>query len=302
MAWIVESFARVMLSLVNGLLLFFLKFYDAFEIDVGTKISNGEGLFDTVFPYASHYVTAFTVLAYAILILYGVVKIIVSMTTTETKDTPVSICGRLVIGGLFIKLSYEIVAFLEVKINVIYLAFKDDMLQSLGKNESLITDHKLDSANAALTGNTIPKLFDTTLFENSFKDSFITAFVLAFCGIALIINLFKLTVEVIERYALLGLIYYTAPLAFATVASKESNILKCWIQMLFSQFILLISNLFFITIFANALTTTIVNPEGKTAMVDFVVRIFLLLAWLILGQKFDEHLRNLGLGVAQSGS
>ena len=295
MAWIIESFAKVILAIVNGLLAFCLKLYDNIGLDIGYKIGKSEGMFDKVLPYASYYKNIFIFLAFMILVLYAVYKIIVSMTSTETKDTPVSIAVRLICAGAVIPLSYDFIIFLEKQLNVLYGDFKDILAGSLGSAKTKILSDNLANVYE------VNHLFDVSLFENSFKDEFITTLILCFCGIALLVNLFKLTVEMIERYAFLGLIFYTAPLAFSTAASKDSDILKRWLQLLMSQFVLLFANLFFITIFANGLMSVKLQSSPDTKMIDFVLKMFVLLAWLIIGQKFDEQLRSLGFSVSQSG-
>ena len=56
-------------------------------------------------------------------------------------------------------------------------------------------------------------------------------------------NYVKLLLEAAERYILLGVLVYTAPVAFATGASQSTgNIFKSWCRMLGGQMFLLVMN------------------------------------------------------------
>lgn len=56
-------------------------------------------------------------------------------------------------------------------------------------------------------------------------------------------NYIKLLFETAERYVLLGVLVFTAPVAFAMGASQTtSNIFKAWFRMLGGQVFLLVMN------------------------------------------------------------
>ena len=56
-------------------------------------------------------------------------------------------------------------------------------------------------------------------------------------------NYFKMLMVIAERYVLLGVFSYTAPLAFATGGSKATNnILASWSKMFGGQVVLVILN------------------------------------------------------------
>lgn len=74
-------------------------------------------------------------------------------------------------------------------------------------------------------------------------------------------NYLKLLLEAAERYVLLGVIIYTAPIAFATGASQStSNIFKSWCRMLGGQVFLLIMNAWCLKIFTTMVGTFLANP------------------------------------------
>lgn len=74
-------------------------------------------------------------------------------------------------------------------------------------------------------------------------------------------NYIKLLFEAAERYVLLGVLVYTAPVAFATGASQATgNIFKSWCRMLGGQFFLLLMNAWCLRLFTSMVGTFIVNP------------------------------------------
>lgn len=74
-------------------------------------------------------------------------------------------------------------------------------------------------------------------------------------------NYIKLLLEAAERYILLGVIIYTAPVAFATGASQStSNIFRNWCRMLGGQMFLLIMNAWCLRLFTTMVGTFLSNP------------------------------------------
>lgn len=74
-------------------------------------------------------------------------------------------------------------------------------------------------------------------------------------------NYIKLLFEAAERYVLLGVLVYSAPVAFAMGASQStSNIFKSWCRMLGGQVFLLIMNAWCLRIFTSMVGTFIANP------------------------------------------
>jgi len=74
-------------------------------------------------------------------------------------------------------------------------------------------------------------------------------------------NYIKLLFEAAERYVLLGVMIYTAPMAFALGASQTtSNIFSSWCKMLGGQIFLLIMNAWCLRIFTSMVGTFLSNP------------------------------------------
>lgn len=74
-------------------------------------------------------------------------------------------------------------------------------------------------------------------------------------------NYIKLLFEAAERYVLLGVLVYTAPVAFALGASQTTaNIFKSWCKMLGGQVFLLLMNAWCLRIFTSMVGTFLSNP------------------------------------------
>lgn len=74
-------------------------------------------------------------------------------------------------------------------------------------------------------------------------------------------NYIKLLFEAAERYVLLGVIVYTAPVAFAMGASQTtSGIFKSWCRMLGGQIFLLIMNAWCLRLFTSMVGSFLSNP------------------------------------------
>lgn len=74
-------------------------------------------------------------------------------------------------------------------------------------------------------------------------------------------NYIKLLFEAAERYVLLGVLVYTAPVAFAMGASQTTaNIFKSWCKMLGGQVFLLLMNAWCLRIFTSMVGSFLANP------------------------------------------
>lgn len=74
-------------------------------------------------------------------------------------------------------------------------------------------------------------------------------------------NYLKLLFEATERYVLLGILVYTAPVAFALGASQATgNIFKSWCRMFGGQIFLLLMNAWCLRLFVSMVGTFISNP------------------------------------------
>lgn len=74
-------------------------------------------------------------------------------------------------------------------------------------------------------------------------------------------NYIKLLFEAAERYILLGILVFTAPVAFSMGSSQStSNIFKSWCRMFGGQLFLLIMNVWCLRLFTSMVGTFLSNP------------------------------------------
>ena len=122
--------------------------------------------------------------------------------------------------------------------------------------------------------------------------------------IALGWNYFKLLLETVERYIVVGVLCYTSPLAFSMGCSKATNqVFKSWCRMVGSQLLLLVMNVWFLRGF-NSSVGQYIGTGGtlSTGQGSVFLWLFCALAFLKTAQKFDSYLAAMGLNVAQTGS
>ena len=117
-------------------------------------------------------------------------------------------------------------------------------------------------------------------------------------------NYFKLLLEVVERYVVVGVLCYTSPLAYSMGASKATGqVFKSWCRMVGSQLLLLVMNVWFLRAFNSSVGQYVANggvlSNGNGSV---FLWLFCAIAFLKTAQRFDSYLSSIGLNVAQTGS
>ena len=124
--------------------------------------------------------------------------------------------------------------------------------------------HGLDLINTSVLG---ALGCDMTVFLRYFPaaETMYEVFVALALGLILVLilawNYLKLLCEAAERYVLLGVLVFTAPVAFAMGASQStSNIFKSWCRMFAGQVFLLLMNAWCLKLFTSMVGAFIANP------------------------------------------
>ena len=122
--------------------------------------------------------------------------------------------------------------------------------------------------------------------------------------IALGWNYFKLLLEVVERYIVVGVLCYTSPLAYSMGVSKDTNqVFKSWCRMVGSQLLLLVMNVWFLRAFNSSVGHYIGSGGAlSNGHGSVFLWLFCALAFLKVAQRFDSYLGSIGLNVAQTGT
>ena len=240
------------------------------------------------FPFA---VSAYTIIQYtawALLFLVAVWQIFRAFSgpLAETENT-LAILARGAIFGFLIAYAKPIFSLALDIARAPYTALMDYTLDP--------GDFTFAGIEQALTNGL------TTLVSVSTVVGLILLIILM---IALAWNYFKLLLETVERYVLVGVLCYTSPLAYAMGASKAtSRVFQSWCRMVGSQLLLLVLNVWFLRAFNSSVGQFIANGGALTnGQGNIFLWLFCALALLKIAQKCDSYLAALGLSVAQTGS
>lgn len=324
MGFIIDGIANIFFEATGHAISLMLTMVSFLKLDIAEK----NGLFDSTFQGASTFKFAFLVTAFVLLILVFLLKLTTSLfgPITGGSEEPIALTISTLIAGFFISFSYSIFGIFQEVANSLLNVFKKSApSKDLFKDDEFFefTQNKL-VANPAFTaeeaakakknktengGNTNTHAFGG--YEKSkTEDTSLTVLIISFVVFFVImIQLLKLFIEMYERYVVLGVLFYTAPLAFVGICSKSTmSIFTSWVRMVISQFLLMMMNVFFLSVFAMSFryvldnTTKVGNDvflfaDWKT----FITTTILWVSWLMVGQKIDQHLQSLGMSTAQSG-
>ena len=110
-------------------------------------------------------------------------------------------------------------------------------------------------------------------------------------------NYFKMLFVIAERYVLLGVFSYTAPLAFATGGSKSTNnILASWAKMFGGQIVLIILNAWCLKMFLSGYGNMMASGYGFT---KFFVATLCLVGFCKITFKLDSYMAALGVNLGR---
>lgn len=113
-------------------------------------------------------------------------------------------------------------------------------------------------------------------------------------GVILMVQMVKLLFEIGERYVVMGVLTFFAPLAFSTGGSRNtSDIFKGWCRMYGSMMVMMIMNIVFLKLIMSAMSQ--MTKGGVLVWLVFVV------ALTRVARKIDSHIGKIGLNPAQTG-
>ena len=115
-------------------------------------------------------------------------------------------------------------------------------------------------------------------------------------------NYLKLLFEAAERYVLLGVLVYTAPMAFSMGGSMNTlNIFRSWCRMLGGQIFMILMNVWCLRIFTSMFANFIANPL-QLENGNFLIWFLCAIGFLKISQKIDNFMQMLGINVGRTGS
>ena len=142
----------------------------------------------------------------------------------------------------------------------------------------------------------IPDAIDVTLVDEGAFGSLNAAWLLVIIfGLIIMFKVFRLLLEIAERYVILAVLTMTAPLAFAMGGSKStSEIFGGWCRMFGSMCTLMVTNVIFFKMLLSVLANV---PSG----LDIIPWIVLVLTIVKVARKADAIITRIGLNPAITG-
>lgn len=142
----------------------------------------------------------------------------------------------------------------------------------------------------------IPDAVNVQMVDESVFGSLTAAWLLVIIfGIIIMFKVFKLILEIAERYVILAMLTITAPLAFSMGGSKStSEIFTGWCRMFGSMCLLMVTNVIFFKMLLSVLSTV---PSG----LDVLPWMVLILTIVKVARKADAIITRIGLNPAMTG-
>jgi hypothetical protein len=302
---IVEFFADMIISTMNFLI-------SVFQDGIGLDGDQTLAYFFTLFSFCKVSYEVFLWAGFFILFTICIFQLFKSLFGPLAEaESPLGLVVRTIIFTVLIAFAKDICQFIINIGTIPYQILNSSQLQDLAIKELSNSLVSPDLASGVTTGMMTQALSGVGV---ALAGPIILILIIAYF-VMIIKEFFKLLLEIVERYVILGLLTTVAPLCFACGASKATNhIFKSYIKMYISQIIVMCFSVFFLKAFTNALgawfemstlgslgSTITFNGVTGIEPPNFFICALMLLAWLKLGQKVDAHMGQLGLSVAQAG-
>lgn len=269
------------------------------------NIGSGTSFFDIVFSAIGGFGTIIYAMAMTILAMNYFWQLFRLMYTQEgTGDTPLSLTFRTVAAGIFVVIGKDVIYYIQN----IFATFYNGLLTMTidGASMPLETDFSAFSNDMLSTvqGGSTGAAVDAAIG--------LGGALLILLLIALVAYQFVMyMIEVVERYVVLGILYYTAPLAFSLAGSKSTgNVFASWVRMIGSQMFLMVCNVLFLRLFLSGFGSfsetivtlmTIEQYQGTSALSLSIIWCLIMYGILYVGSKVDSYLGTIGLSAAQTG-
>lgn len=265
------------------------------------------GVFDTWLPGASQVYTAFVIIGFFIatlLMIMGLLKALLPNSLADAEH-PFTVVVRGILAFGAVAYAALIVCLFQQPMGELYSAIYD-----LGTSGNYYMAEGFSQKDASsLWSALVPGQGNSAALEGTGQLDLLETLGGGLLSIILLVaialNFLKLILEMVERYVTTCFLFYASPLAFSTIASKSTqSVAASFIRMLFAQYLLIIFNCIFLFVFIWSYSNVMTN-FGKykiTSMTMLLVFFAVMLAWLKLGQRLDEHMNTLGLGAARTGA
>lgn len=154
----------------------------------------------------------------------------------------------------------------------------------------------LDITSKIMDALEIPDAINVTLVDDSLFGNLTASWLLVIiCGLIIMFKVFRLILEIAERYMILAMLTISAPLAFAMGGSRNtSEIFTGWCRMFGSMCVLMALNVVFFKMLLSILATV---PSG----LDVLPWMVLIMTVVKVARKADAIVTRIGLNPAITG-
>lgn len=255
----------------------------------------------------SRYLTAFPILADAYTVLqgfaYGLLAIIAGTALAKfwvggvsgerASDTPMGVLLRTAIAAAMISMGGYLLQLIVRLGTTGYEAIGAIQIQDSGFEFSSVASGIVQAFKTSVGGGAGSTLTDIGA-------SIVSLIVLFLLGK----NVISLLIEVAERYLMVGILVFTSPIVYPTMASRDtSQIMRRWLSMFIGcVFQMSISILFLKLVLSGMVSMT----NAGTSFTDTdgygpFIQLLLVLAMCKIAQRTDSYLQQLGIGVPTTG-
>lgn len=271
-------------------------------------IGGGSSIFDIMFSSFGDLLGLFRIMALVLLFINFVWQLVKIMLTPQGAESPLSLVAGTFFAGVFIFWSTDFIRVAE-RIAATFYSY----ILNLGEQAtmgSLFSGLVKDFASGfgANVPDNVGGVAVDLISPISKVKSLGQLIIILLLVLWLAYQFFLYIVEVVERYVLLGVLYYTSPMAFAFAGSKSTrNIFGAWVKMVGCQLFLMICNVFFFKMFIygfsrfNETMAAMSGINGGETTGMMIVWVLILFGILYVGQRVDAYMSTLGLNAAQTG-
>lgn len=215
-----------------------------------------------------------------------------SINLSDTKDTPWSLTGRLVLGFVLMLYSSNITQIFFDEGLKIYKKIWNSTSSDVNQAIQNLSFPVAKCASVVTEANLNPVLVVDDIF------AIVLAYIL---GVIFLVQVVKFVFEIVERYVVACFLYYIFPLPLSTIVAKNSSgIFKKYMQMLIIQIIMLWMNAYFMRIIFS-MPIRLADSELQQGVGGVVMFYLLLFGFMKIARKIDNYAYTMGLSVAVTG-
>jgi hypothetical protein len=341
MNWILEGLVTIVFGLVRLLINFFTLFYKSVPVgfNIGDSVygSGAKAGFETIIGvnFADFNLAIQVISATFIVVLFFFYITRVGASPSLNDDTPVGIVGGFIFAMVGVIAIQPLIWLMEHPLQRMLKG-----INSIGNSMKSVTDDTLKTSLDKSKDSIQSQLDKGAMDDFGLGFAIFIKIILIVLLIFLAFTFIQFIFELVERYCVLGVLFYFSPMiCIALVSKKTRDVFWSFWRMFSCQALLLLSGNIFLFVFVkgldlvNKMNTQLMedmSSGGASAVNDVTYNsatggwavaegavtdpadftktlaaimcgVLVLTSWLKVGQRFDQYLSRLGLNVAQSG-